>query len=133
MVEHSMIDALPPAQYEVMTPTEIGLEAAVIASLIIDWGQTRDLAKQDIKVVRTYDTGWEVTKLCKDNTETNPLLGRFPSLASVNRYFISALILQPIILRMMSHKWRMRFLTGTLAIQLVMVNHNRQIGLKVRF
>lgn len=117
---------MPPAaveqmQLEPLTATESVLEAAVLASLAIDWAQTRDIVR------------WQRSTIPNDYHEKNVVLGQFPTKAAVDRYFALAAITHHAILRLLPHRWRTRMLVATLAVQLWAVGNNHRIGLRVQF
>jgi hypothetical protein len=89
---------------------------AVDPALVLDWGQTRSIAKGP---GRHY--------------EQNIALGLHPSLASVNRYFIGALVLHPIITYVMPEAWRRSFQAGTVGLEIGCIAHNYKIGIRVNF
>ena len=61
---------IPASAYAGPTIGEIGLELAYFAGNALDYGQTKAIAKDP----RYY--------------EKNPILGKYPSIAEVNRFFI---------------------------------------------
>ncbi len=94
-------------------------QAAYLATHIADWGQTRSIADSCAKGGQYY--------------ETNPILGRCPSMQMVNAYFISTALLHAGVAQMLPPKYRRWFQTGTLAMQLNVISNNKNIGLKISF
>ena len=93
-------------------------EMAYLAAHVADWGQTRDIASH-----------------CGAGLyyETNPVLGRCPSTAWVNTYFIGTALLHMGVANALPTKYRRLFQGGTLAMELNYVNSNAKIGLQVNF
>jgi hypothetical protein len=94
-------------------------ESAYLATHLVDWGQTRDIANKCDSDTDVY--------------EKNPLLGSCPSTMEVNLYFIGTALLHTSASRMLPVKYRRMFQMGTLGLQLNSVNNNKRIGLKVSF
>ncbi|MDH5301143.1 MAG: hypothetical protein OEW58_07260 [Gammaproteobacteria bacterium] len=94
-------------------------QGAYLTAHVADWGQTRDIS------VHCNSGG--------SYSETNLLLGRCPSLAEVNSYFLGTAILHTGAAYLIPHKYRRAFQLSTLGMQLNFVNNNKQIGLKFNF
>ena len=84
--------------------------------LVADWAQTRTIAKNPDR--------WY---------ETNPLLGKHPSVSRVNNYFATTLVANYFITDYLSPKWRTRFQGGLIAVELVVVGNNKRIGIGMSF
>jgi hypothetical protein len=91
-------------------------EAAALALIAVDHGQTLNIAKHPEK--------W---------TETNPILGEHPSIAEVNRYFVAAYILHPTISAVLPPKYRTWWQWVTIGVQAGYVTHNFSIGINMDF
>lgn len=89
------------------------LLAASTAAHIVDWGQTRTIAMNPDRWI-----------------ERNPLLGDHPSVGSVNTYFISRLILIPVLAHYLP-EYRTAILSLWLAIGVGYSGHNHNIGLRM--
>lgn len=89
------------------------LLVASTAANIVDWGQTRTIAyNPDV---------WH---------EKNPLLGRHPSVGEVNVYFITRLILTPLLAHYFP-EYRTRILSLWLATGVGYSVHNHTIGIRM--
>lgn len=89
------------------------LLVASTAANVVDWGQTRTIAMNPDR--------W---------SETNPFLGKHPSVGEVNTYFISRLILVPVLAHYLP-EYRTAILSLWLAIGVGYSGHNHSIGLKM--
>lgn len=89
------------------------LLVASTAANMVDWGQTRTIAMNPDK--------WG---------EQNPLLGDHPSLGSVNAYFITRLILVPVIAHYLP-EYRTAILSVWLMAGVGYATHNHAIGIKM--
>jgi len=98
--------------------TDTAAESLYLAAHITDWGQTRDIAQQ-----------------CEQGlyTETNPIIGKCPSLGRVNSYFFATALLHAGIATLLPKKYRRMFQAGTLGMQIGYISNNAKIGLKVSF
>ena len=92
------------------------LAGAALAALAVDWGQTRNVAKNPQRFA-----------------ETNPILGPSPSVGKVDAYFVGAMIGTVALAHLMPRDYRRLFLTGTLTVELAAIEQNRSIGVKVEF
>jgi hypothetical protein len=89
------------------------LLVASTATNVVDWGQTRTIAMNPDQ--------WR---------ERNPLLGDHPSVGRVNTYFISRLILIPVLAHYLP-EYRTAILSLWLAIGVGYSGHNHIIGLRM--
>lgn len=107
---------LSPAQSREWTAEERawGITAAVVT--MADWATTRDLT-------RRYNEGYY---------ERNPLLGRQPSTARVDAHFAVGGLITYLIADNLD-QYRKPFLMGYTAFELIVVNNNLNIGLRMRF
>ena len=88
---------------------------ATNATITADWLQTRYIAKYD------------------SHTEMNPLLGRNPSVAKVDLYFISSLLFANVLGEWLPGSWSDRFYFGLFMSESAVVTRNKQIGVGVYF
>lgn len=97
---------------------DTAMESLYMAAHIADWGQTRDIAQQ-----------------CGEGSyaETNPIIGRCPSIVRVNAYFFTTALLHAGLAKMLPKKYRRMFQVGTLGMQIGYISNNASIGLKVNF
>ena len=92
-----------------------GLELTFAALMLVDYKQTMDIKNRP---------GYY---------EVNPLLGRRPSDARIRNYFIGATVAHAAITYALPEKYRPVWQWGTIAVEGVVLLHNRSIGLRVTF
>lgn len=92
------------------------LATAAIASTVIDWRQTQQIAKSSL----IYH-------------ENNKILGEHPSINKVNTYFISSLVIGSLIADNLPSSYRKGFLVGITTTEILYVRHNLHIGVGVKF
>ena len=99
-------------------PTPLGKAShfATNALTIVDWAQTRYIAKHP---GRYY--------------ETNPLLGRHPSVSRVDNYFAACWVADQIIVWVLPLIWSRLYLTSRFMVGYNAVTNNAEIGIKVDF
>jgi hypothetical protein len=105
------------SSFDEWSKQDIALEAVSLGLITIDWGQTRDIAARPKRF----------------HEEQNIFLGRHPSESAVNAYFISYLVLHPIITHVLPKKCRPWFQGITIGLEGQAVIHNYSIGLNLRF
>ena len=97
--------------------TEQKVLAGVSTALIlIDWGQTRYIAKSPHRF-----------------HETNPLIGRHPSLGDVNRHFALSMAANLAVASLLPSKFRTPWLLGVSGMQAHFVIHNKKMGIRMAF
>jgi hypothetical protein len=106
------------AKADEFNDTEIIKESIWQVVNVIDWGQTRDIA-------RTCGNS--------DRVEYNPALSTCPTEAHVNRYFIVSALAHVGISRWLGRENRGYWQNVTLYVSGGIVLHNYSIGLKVDF
>lgn len=94
------------------TNADIGRQVAVEVLLIADWGQSR-YGAQDPK--QRYE-------------EKNQWLGNHPTTQEVDRYFISWLVIHPVISHFLPSEWRKGFQSITIFVQAVTVHQNATVA-----
>jgi len=82
---------------------------------LIDWPQTIHIAKNP-----RYH-------------EVNPLIGRHPSVAKVNVWFLTTALLHPVITHYLPKEYRLPWQALSLTVSSVCVFHNFLIGIKIDF
>lgn len=87
------------------------------AAIISDWGQTRYIADHP-------NIYWE---------ETNPFLGRHPSMGKVNAWFVGSLAVNNGIMVALPKKYRPWYAGVVTAYEARLVVRNNSIGVKVDF
>jgi hypothetical protein len=108
---------------EPWTSKQIYLEVACEALMAMDYWQTLNIARNPQKY-----------------SEMNPVIGRHPSTESVSQYFLSWMIIHPIVTHVLpskskDHKWinRENWQYVTIAVEAGAVGKNLSIGIGVRF
>ena len=96
------------------TDKVLGVGAATM--LMIDWGQTRYIAKHPERY-----------------TETNRILGEHPSVGSVNNYFLAVGIGSYFLANALPSEYRKAMLAGAIAVDIYYTKRNRGLGIKVEF
>jgi hypothetical protein len=91
-------------------------QVAVTALLIVDWGQTRWIAKHPSQLY-----------------ETNHFLGEHPSIARINNYFAASILWHAAISTLLPPDWRKGWQYVWIGIELEYVRRNYHIGVKVDF
>ncbi len=92
------------------------LEATYFGVTSMDWSQTQQIANNPS---RYY--------------ETNPFLGRHPSLANVNILIPSSMALHALIAYALPKPFREVWQMAWIGIETDMVQHNASLGLKIKF
>lgn len=92
------------------------LGAVSAGLMLIDYGQTRFIAKNT----------WT-------QHESNPMLGRYPSMGRVNRHFLAASLASYLVADFLPSEQRTWFLGGLAVVQLGVVAHNYSIGINTSF
>lgn len=92
------------------------MQAAYIAFHLLDWRQTRYIAKHP-----------------DEYHERNPLLGRSPDTAEVDRFFLLTGLIHYGIARGLAPEWRTGFQQITLSLKVGVVGNNYQLGVKFGF
>jgi hypothetical protein len=93
-----------------------GLGIAAVGALVVDWGQTRYIAKHP----QRYQ-------------ETNQILGEHPSVGRVNLYFTGAIIGTLLFADWLPSNGRKIFLGSITALELVVTSKNQALGIKIAF
>lgn len=65
--------------------------------------------------------------------ETNPIMGRYPSQNMIDNYFITSLVLHPIISYVLPKPYRTIWQAGTIFIEINTLNNNHKEGVKFQF
>lgn len=106
--------APPASAADPWTPEEVQWAQTLASATLIDYGQTRGIAK---------GAGWEA----------NPLLGRHPTLGRVNVYFGLVGLGSFLIADNLSGAARLNFLRIASYVELGVVAHNAYLGYRVSF
>ena len=117
---------------------DIVFETAYQILHFIDWRQTRYIAKSPSSSRKIVDfVDWEkkkyVFKYPKAYSEKNPILGRHPSVFTVDKYFLITAVLHPVVTHYLPKKYRVWWQGITIAISGGFVGYNYSIGIKMDF
>lgn len=109
------------------------VEDKALASLftvatVIDWGQTRDIVKNNKDNCAKYGNGCYVYY-----EETNIYLGKDPSIGEVDTYMSVVILVTLGIAHVLPEKYRSKFLYGMSFIETRAIYNNNKIGLKINF
>ena len=96
--------------------TDKVLGAAALTTWIIDWGQTRDIAKRP-----------------NEFRELNVFLGEHPSVSKVDNYFVAVGIGGYLFANWLSSENRKTFLSVFTTIELINVGRNHGLGINIAF
>lgn len=90
-------------------------QTAVAVLQVVDWGQTRYIAKHS------------------EFHEVNPLIGKHPSIGRVNNYFAISIPANIAISALVPSKYRALWQTGRLMVQVSLVSYNKGVGIGIDF
>ena len=117
------------------TKTDTALQSVTVALMVVDWGQTLDIA--DSKVTNCYPS-WDNTASVKSTnyytaSEVNPILGEHPSRGSVNLYFASVIVGHTAVARLLPKPYRTFWQAIWIGGEITAVGHNHTAGFRVKF
>lgn len=115
----------PPCHADDWTREDTYRQAALTALLVVDWGQTRWIAK--------HNGMTEPDQYPQNAGETNCVLGRYPSIGKVNNYFAASIVGHAAIAYMLPRGWREGWQYVWIGAEANQVNRNRAIGIKIDF
>jgi hypothetical protein len=95
---------------------EKALEAAYLTLHVIDWGQTRYVAKHP-----------------EEYRERNPILGQHPSTEQVDTYFIATALLHPLVTHYLPRPYRRWWQAISITMGGACVINNASVGVKWEF
>ena len=96
--------------------TDIALGLTSTAALVVDWGQTRYIAKHP-----------------KQCSETNPYLGEHPSIGRVDAYFTGVIVGNLLLGNWLTPDKRKLLFGAVIVTELLVIGKNRAVGIKVEF
>lgn len=99
--------------FDKMDRVDTGMLAAYTVLHVMDWRQTRQIAKNP-------NVYWE----------RNPLLGKHPSVSRVNKYMLASLATTAAFTYGLPKKYRRIFLGASITVTGSLVVHNFNIGLR---
>jgi hypothetical protein len=113
---------------EPLTPTDQWdqtdkvLATVTLTATLLDWGQTRYIAKHP-----------QPDPNRDPYHEKNPILGKHPSTAKVDRYFVGAIAIGGLIAHHLPSRQRKYFLGGVAVVEICVAARNRSIGIGFSF
>jgi hypothetical protein len=106
------------------TKCQVAMEVGYQLALICDWKQTTGFQ-------RTWGASPSGGVIVE---EANPLLGRRPSRATINNWCIISALGHVAVSHYLSTKWRTRWQSATMTIEIAVVAHNQAMaGVYLRF
>uniref|UniRef100_A0A6M3L9F7 Uncharacterized protein n=1 Tax=viral metagenome TaxID=1070528 RepID=A0A6M3L9F7_9ZZZZ len=112
----TILPTIGQAQDNSITTNDILREIAWQAVHAIDYGQTLEIARQPNKY-----------------HELNPIMGKHPSVGTVNTYMIASAVLHPVISYLLPSKYRATWQYISIIVSSGCVINNYHIGLGVRY
>lgn len=95
---------------------QLRMGAALAAVTVVDWAQTRYIADNPDRF-----------------HETNPIMGRHPSIGRVDRYFATSILVGAVVLDALPSEYRDYALKAGLVLEVLVVSNNARIGVGVKF
>jgi len=96
--------------------TDKALGGAALASTLLDWSQTRYIARHPDQY-----------------RELNPTLPDHPTTGRVDAHFAGSIIIGGLVANWLSSDYRKGFLSGVTVIEVSTVAHNYSVGIKMQF
>jgi hypothetical protein len=100
-------------------------QAAVTALLVVDWGQTRHIAKC------TQITASPIDRCYSETGNAKFYIGDNPSVGQVNNFFIASIIVNAAIAYALPARWRSWWQYGSIVYEMNYIHRNYSIGIKV--
>lgn len=91
------------------------LEGAFLVATALDWKQTLDIKKHP----NLY--------------EQNSIMGRHPSDATINTYFVSTIVLHALVADQLHGKWRTAWQATWIGLEIGTVQRNYALGIRLNF
>lgn len=95
---------------------QLRMGAALAAATVVDWAQTRYIADNPDRF-----------------HETNPIMGRHPSIGRVDSYFATSILVGAVVLDALPSEYRDYALKAGLVLEVLVVSNNARIGVGVKF
>lgn len=95
---------------------QLRMGAALAAVTVVDWAQTRYIADNPDRF-----------------HETNPIMGRHPSIGRVDRYFATSILVGAVVLDALPSEYRDYAIKAGLVLEVLVVSNNARIGVGVKF
>lgn len=115
-------------------------DTALLILEVVDWGQTRDIATR--KCEPPYISDYDGSEYLYH--ETNPILGKHPSVGRVNAHFASSILINYLVTKFDNKKNNEKFKGKPkklhkywnylgLAMETHMIGRNYNLGIKIKF
>ena len=111
-----LVFAQPSQAADKWTKEDIAWQVGYTALHVIDWGQTRYIARHPWK----YD-------------ELNPILGKHPSVSKVDKYFAITLVGHTVISHFLPRKYRRIWQHVSVGVEAGVVVRNYNAGIRLEF
>ena len=103
------------AAHDPWTPADTAFQAACVAADLIDWHQTRVLVGRDGM--------WE----------ENPVMGHYPPVQAVDRYFAESIILGATVSYLLPARFRRLHQIFILSLEGICIRRNVRLGVSIHF
>lgn len=113
-----------PLSDHTWTTTDTVLESVIATELLIDWRQTSDYH-------RTHTLGYPASQWAHE--ETDPVLGRHPTQATLNQWFAGYVIGHVLIAKLLPVGPRRMWQGYTLGMELYVTNRNARLNCRLRW
>jgi hypothetical protein len=117
-----------------MTTTSIVMLLFMNTMIILDWGQTRDIATR-----KTEDYKWSGGTIFggkpvyKEVGPARIIIGEYPTVGDVNRFFVSSLIVNNGIYFLLPIRYNYIYAVCMGIYQVYVVFNNHKVGIKIKF
>ena len=98
------------------TDSQVTKAGALAVLTTADWAQTRNIAR--------HPTRWH---------EANPLMGKHPSMGTVDRHFVGSMVAGALVLNALPTRYRDWALNAGLVIEAGCVGNNLRLGIGIKF
>ncbi len=122
------IFASSAAALDPWTKTDTAFQAAVVATQIADWSQTRYAARSWNWKAEGRGNGTHAYY-----KENNPLLGEHPSGDKVDSYFAVSIVGNALVSAILPNPYRRIWQTISIVYEANVVRRNYQVGVRMRF
>ena len=108
---------------------------AFSAGTWLSWDTGNTVLQVPVTVLIAMDLGTtlDITRHPDRYEEVNPLLGKHPPQNRVWKHFIGSYLIETGIVYILPPKWSHAFQVGVVGIEFYWVNHNINMGLRVKF
>lgn len=106
------------------------------AAIVLDWGQTRQIATERIPPYTWSNPDGSGGTLVNGQyryEEINPILGKHPTTGQVNAFFIGSLVLNNAVMVVLPSNYRPWYAGTVLAFETALIVRNGTIGIGVNF